>query len=66
MTVVFGGRQDKHSSVWRLQPDDQARIVLGQQVHEWLEENFAMSDAIRVLARRLDNDEIRITLEPAS
>ncbi len=66
VTIVFGGRQDKHSSVWRLQPDDQARIVLGQQVHEWLEENFATSDAIRVLARRLDNDEIRITLEPAS
>ncbi len=66
VTVVFGGRQDKHSSVWRLQPDDQARIVLGQPVHEWLEENFAMSDAIRVLARRLDNDEIRITLEPAT
>ena len=63
VTVVFGGRQDRHSSVWRLQPDDQARIVLGPQVHEWLEENFATSEAIRVLARRLDNDEIRITLE---
>lgn len=64
VTVVFGGRQDRHSSVWRLQPDDQARIVLGPQVHEWLEETFATSEAIRVLARRLDNDEIRITLEP--
>lgn len=63
VTVVFGGRQDRHSSVWRLQPDDQARIVLGPQVHEWLEENFAHSETIRVLARRLDNDEIRITLE---
>ncbi len=63
VTVVFGGRQDRHSSVWRLQPDDQARLVLGQQVHDWLEENFAQSEAIRVLARRLDNDEIRITLE---
>ncbi len=66
VTVVFGTRQDRHSSVWRLQPDDQARLVLGQPVHEWLEENFATSDAIRVLARRLDNDEIRITLEPAT
>lgn len=65
VTVVFGGRQDRHSSVWRLQPDDQARIVLGPQVHEWLEENFANSESIRVLARRLDNDEIRITLEAA-
>lgn len=65
VTVVFGTRQDRHSSVWRLQPDDQARLVLGAPVHEWLEENFANSDSIRVLARRLDNDEIRITLEPA-
>lgn len=66
VTIVFGGRQDRHSSVWRLQPDDQARIVLGAQVHEWLEENFANSDAIRVMARRLDNDEIRITLDAAA
>ncbi len=63
VTVVFGGRQDRHSSVWRLQPDEQARIVLGPQVHEWLEENFATSESIRVTARRLDNDEIRITLD---
>lgn len=63
VTVVFGGRQDKNSSVWRLQPDDQARIVLGSQPHEWLEENFAHSDTIHVAARRLDNDEIRITLD---
>lgn len=66
VTVVFGGRQDRHSSIWRLQPDDQARIVLGPQVHEWLEENFANSESIRVVARRLDNDEIRITLDAAA
>ena len=66
VTVVFGGRQDRHSSVWRLQPDDQARVVLGPQVQEWLEETFANSEVIRVVARRLDNDEIRITLEAAA
>ncbi len=66
VTVVFGGRQDRHSSVWRLQPDDQARIVLGSQVQEWLEENFTGSETIRVVARRLDNDEIRITLDSAA
>ncbi len=63
VTVVFGGRQDHHNSVWRLQPGDQARLVLGPQAHEWLEENFVYSDSIRVVARRLDNDEIRITLD---
>lgn len=66
VTVVFGGRQDRHSSVWRLQPDDQARLVLGPLVHEWLEENFANSEAIRIAARRLENDEIRITLDAAA
>lgn len=65
VTIVFEGRQDKNSSVWRLQPDEQARIVLGPQVHEWLEENFTNSEAIHVAARRLDNDEIRITLDAA-
>jgi hypothetical protein len=63
VTVVFDGRQDKHSSVWRLQPDDQARLVLGPQVHDWIEENFSSSDQIQVTARKLDNNEIRITLE---
>ena len=66
VTVVFDGRQDKHSSVWRLQPDDQARLVLGPQVHDWVEENFASSDHIQVTARKLDNNEIRITLESAA
>ena len=65
VTVVFGGRQDRHSSVWRLQPDEQARLVLGPQVHEWLEENFSGNDTIHVVARRLENDEIRITLDTA-
>lgn len=65
VTIVFGGRQDRNCSVWRLTPDDQARIVLGQQVHEWLEENFGASDSIRVTARKLDDNEIRITLEPS-
>lgn len=64
VTVVFGGRQDRNSNVWRLQPDDQARLVLGPQVHDWLEENFTANDSIRVTARRLENDEIRVTLEP--
>lgn len=66
VTVVFGNNQDRHSSVWRLQPDEMARLVLGSQVHEWLEENFANSDSIRVAAQRLDNDEIRITLGAAA
>lgn len=65
VTVVFGGRQDRNCSVWRLQPDDQARLVLGPQVHDWLEENFGASESIRVTARKIDANEIRVTLESA-
>jgi hypothetical protein len=64
VTVVFGGRQDKSSSVWRLQPDDQARLMLGPQVHDWLEEHFEANDKIRVTARKIDEDEIRVSLDP--
>jgi hypothetical protein len=64
VTVVFGGRQDKSSSVWRLQPDDQARLMLGSQVHDWLEEHFEADDKIRVTARKIDEDEIRVSLDP--
>jgi hypothetical protein len=63
VTVVFGGRQDKSSSVWRLQPDDQARLMLGSQVHDWLEEHFEANDQIRITARKIDEDEIRVSLE---
>jgi hypothetical protein len=64
VTVVFGGRQDKSGSVWRLQPDDQARLMLGAQVHDWLEEHFEADDKIRVTARKIDEDEIRVSLDP--
>lgn len=64
ITIVFEGRQDKNCSVWRLQPEEQARIILGPQSHEWLEGNFANSEAIHVSARRV-GDEIRITLDSA-
>lgn len=63
VTVVFGGRQDKSSSVWRLQPDDQARLILGPQVHEWVEEHFEPNDQIRITARKIDEDEIRVSLD---
>lgn len=64
VTVVFEGRQDKKSTVWRLQPDDQARLMLGNQAHEWLEENFSSNDRIVITARKMGDGEIRVTLEP--
>jgi hypothetical protein len=65
VVVHFDGRYDRNSSVWRLVPDDQARIMLGPQVREWLEDHFNPNDKIMVTATKLDNQEIQVTLQPA-
>lgn len=65
VVVHFDGRYDRNSAVWRLVPDDQARIMLGPQVREWLEDHFNPNDKIMVTATKLDNQEIQVTLQPA-
>ena len=62
VTVYYDGIYDRKSTVWRLQPNDQARLVLSPPVHEWLEDNFSSSDKIRLTARKLANDELQISL----
>lgn len=64
VVVHFDGRYDRNSAVWRLVPDDQARIMLGPPVREWLEDHFNPNDKIMVTATKLDNHEIQITLQP--
>lgn len=64
--VRYGSKRDTESAVWHLLPDDQTRIVLGPPVQSWLEENFAPDDAIEVVAHRLNDDKIEITLSPVS
>ena len=64
VTVYYEGMYDKNCSVWRLVPDDRARLVLSNSVHQWLEDNFVTSDKIQVVARKLDADEIQISLKP--
>jgi hypothetical protein len=62
VTVYYDGRYDRKSAVWRLVPDDQARLVLSPTVHEWLEDNFVPEDKISVTAKKLDEQEIQIDL----
>ena len=62
VTVAYGDKKDEDSSVWRLVPNDQARIVLSPSVQEWLEENFEPYDHIKVLATKQDAKSIQITL----
>ncbi len=65
VTVYYEGIYDKNSAVWRLVSNDQARLVLSPIVHLWLEENFDANDRMKVVARKMDDDEIQISLREA-
>ena len=62
VTVRYGEKKDEKCAVWRLVPDDQARIVLSPAVHEWLEDHFDPGDQIQVQAVKKNDDHITLTL----
>ncbi len=64
VVVVVEDVHDEESAVWRLQPGDLARLVLGPQAHRWLEDNFVAGDYVQILATRQDDAEIQIELAP--
>lgn len=66
VTVSYEDRVDEECAVWRLVPNDQARLVLSTPVHMWLEENFDAEDCIQITAVKLEPKKIRIALAPAS
>ncbi|MGH2538133.1 MAG: hypothetical protein ACRDHL_12120 [Candidatus Promineifilaceae bacterium] len=63
VVVHYGEQADRKSSVWRLMPNDQARIVLSPQVQHWLEDTFHPDDHIAVTATKISSDEIHVTLK---
>lgn len=63
VTVYYEGLYDKKSAVWRMQPDDMARLVLGPGAHEWLEDTFVADDKIELIATKLEKNEIQISLK---
>ena len=65
VTIYFEGRYDKEATVWRLQPNDLARIVLGHTAHNWLEDNFASEDKIEIKAFKSTEGDIQVRLAPA-
>lgn len=65
VTIYYDGVYDKDSAVWRMLPNDMARVVLSSAVHHWFEDNFNEDDEVQVTVTRLDNDEIQITLRSA-
>ena len=64
VSVYYEGIHDKKSAVWRLQPSNVARLVLGPAARAWLEENFEPNEHIQLKAIKLDNNEIQVSLSP--
>jgi hypothetical protein len=62
VTALYGEHKDEKCTVWRLVPDDQARIVLSSTAHDWLEDHFEAGDSIEVQAIKSNDDKITITL----
>ncbi len=64
--VITTDVRDEDSAVWRLQPNDLARLVLGAKAHRWLEDNFVPGDYVQLKATKLGDSEIQIVLDPLS
>jgi hypothetical protein len=65
VTIYFDGRYDKEATVWRLQPDNQARLVLGHTTHNWLEKTFQPEEQIEIKAFKSTEGDIQIRLARA-
>jgi len=65
VTVYYDGVYDKNSTVWHIQSNGIARLVFSPSVHHWFEDNFEEGDQIQLSAKRIDNDEIQVSLKSA-
>ena len=65
ITISFAGKADPTSAVWRLTPDDQARLVLGEPAHAWLAATFKADSKVTVDALRTPDNKIEVMLSPA-
>ena len=62
VTVITDSIRDENSSVWRLQPDNVARLVLSPRGHRWMEDNFVAGDKIQLTATKDGSGEIQLVL----
>jgi hypothetical protein len=65
VTVITDSIRDEKCSVWRLQPDNVARLVLSPRAHRWLEDNFVVGDNIQITSTKVGSGEIQIVLRMA-
>lgn len=63
--VISESMRDKESSMWRLQPDNVARLVLSPRAQRWLEQNFAPGDSITIVATKINDQDIQVVLDMA-
>jgi hypothetical protein len=66
VTVILPDGRREEGAVWRLQPDDLARLVLGPRAHRWLEETFVAGSYIQMVVTKLEESNIQVVLEPLS
>lgn len=63
--LISESLRDEDSAVWRLQPDNMARLVLSPRAQRWLEDNFVPGDNIQMAATKNNLEEIQIVLDMA-
>ncbi len=61
--LITESLRDEDSAVWRLQPDNVARLVLSPRAQRWLEDNFVPGDHIQITATKNNPTEIQIVLD---
>jgi hypothetical protein len=64
VTIVFDNQHDKDGTVWRLSPNDQARLVLGNKSSRWLRDYFEAEDKIKLVSVKQLDGSIEVGLEP--
>ncbi|MFN2135448.1 MAG: hypothetical protein ACK2UK_05800 [Candidatus Promineifilaceae bacterium] len=64
--TISGDIRDEESAVWRLQPNDMARLVLGPRAQKWLSDHFVANEYVQLVVTREGDDEIEVVVEPVS
>lgn len=65
VVLITESMRDENSAVWRLQPDDRARLVLSPRAQRWLEENFVPGEHVQITATKESPSQIQIVLDMA-
>ena len=59
----YDGHVDEESTMWRLVPDDTARLMLSDKATRWMSDNCQSNDKVQITARKAEEKVIVIDLE---